>query len=209
MARDVSEEPLFPTDEIQGDILVGLIKKTEHLIFFCIHDVGAFKTFLKTLHITSMQECLEQNALIASRKAAGFDRLVPAQGLNVAFTAAGMTTLGVPGFASATVDDDLQAFTDGMAARGAILADPPAAQWTILKDTSHLHGVFILTGSTLAEVANLISSRLAPFAGHGWSLLHEEIGRCAPIRPMGTSISASRTACPSPACAAPSRPASR
>lgn len=180
MARDLSQEPLFPTDEIQGDILVGLIKKTEHLLFFRIDDAGVFKTFLKTLHITSMQEALDLQALLAARKAAGFDRLIPAPGLNVAFTAAGMTTLDVPDFASATVDDDLRAFEDGMAARGAVLADPPAAQWTILKDSAHLHGVFILTGSTQAEIANLISSRLAPFAGNGWSLLHEEIGLVRP-----------------------------
>lgn len=180
MARDLSKEPLFPTDEIQGDILVGLVKKTEHLIFFRIDDAAAFKVFLKTLHITSMQDCLDLQALIASRKAAGFDRLVPAPGLNVAFTAGGMTTLGVPDFAGATVDADLKAFEDGMAARGAILADPPAAQWTILKDTTSLHGVFILTGSTRAEITNLVSSRLAPFSGNGWSLLHEEIGLVRP-----------------------------
>ncbi len=180
MARDLSQEPLFPTDDIQGDILVGLIKKTEHLLFFRIDDAGAFITFLKTLEITSMQDCLDLQGLLASRKAAGFDRLIPAPGLNVAFTAGGMAKLGVPGVTAPTADEDFQVFKDGMATRTAVLADPPAAEWTILKDGAHLHGVFILTGSTAAEVTNLISSRLAPFTGNGWSLLHEEVGTVRP-----------------------------
>ena len=177
MARDLSQEPLFPTDDIQGDILVGLVKKTEHLVFFRIDDVGRFKAFLKALEITSMQDSLRQQALIASRKAAGFDRLVPAPGLNVAFTAKGMSVLGIAGFDTAAGVD---AFKAGMAARQAVLADPPAAQWAILKHPATLHGVFILTGSTAAEISNLISSRLAPVHGNGWHLLHEEIGMVRP-----------------------------
>lgn len=177
MARDLSQEPLFPTHEIQGDILVGLIKKTEHLLFFRIDDVRLFKTFLKTLQITSMQECLDVQRLIASRKAAGFDRLIPAPGLNLALTAGGMAKLDVPGFAGAAVDP---AFKAGMALRGPTLADPPAAKWSILKDNTHLHGVFVLTGSTTAEITNLISSRLAPVHGNGWSVLHEEVGVVRP-----------------------------
>ena len=38
MARDLNLEPAFPTDEIQGDILPGLPKKHEHLIFFRVTD---------------------------------------------------------------------------------------------------------------------------------------------------------------------------
>lgn len=177
MTRDLSQEPLFPTDDIQGDILVGLPKKTEHLLFFRIDDAKVFKTFLKTLEITSMQDCLDLQDLIRARKAAGFERLIPSPGLNVALTAAGMSALGVPGFAGATVDP---AFKAGMALRGPVLADPPVADWTILKDVAHLHGVFILTGSTTAEVTNLLSSRLAPVHGNGWSVLHEEVGQVRP-----------------------------
>jgi hypothetical protein len=34
MARDLNAEPLFPTEDIQADILVGLLKQHEHLMFF-------------------------------------------------------------------------------------------------------------------------------------------------------------------------------
>ena len=50
MARDVSTEPLFLTDKIQGDILVGLLKKVEKFVFFTIgtgeEDKAAFRAFL-------------------------------------------------------------------------------------------------------------------------------------------------------------------
>jgi len=55
MARNLSLEPALPNTEIQADILVGLLKKHEHLIFFQIVNPPAFKTFLKTLHITSIR----------------------------------------------------------------------------------------------------------------------------------------------------------
>ena len=36
LPRDITTEPIFPTDEIQGDILSGLVKKSEKFIFFSI-----------------------------------------------------------------------------------------------------------------------------------------------------------------------------
>ena len=89
MTRDLSLEPLFPTSDIQGDILVGLLKKNEKLLFFAITDSDSFKSFLRTLEITSMQECLEQRAVIAQRKATGSPGLVSTPGLNLAFSGAG------------------------------------------------------------------------------------------------------------------------
>jgi hypothetical protein len=55
MARNLADEPPFSTSEIQGDILPGLPKNHEHLIFFHIQDVGRFKAFVKSLSLTSMQ----------------------------------------------------------------------------------------------------------------------------------------------------------
>jgi hypothetical protein len=93
MARDLSLEPLFPTTDIQGDILVGLLKNHEHLIFFNIADVAKFKAFLHSLHITSMQDCLDQRAMIKQHKDNGIDVILPTPGLNIAFTAAGLKVL--------------------------------------------------------------------------------------------------------------------
>jgi hypothetical protein len=86
MPRDLNAEPTFPTPDIQGDILAGLPKRCELLLFFKIQEPEVFKPFLKTLHITSMEECLAQRDLIKHRKEAGIETLVPTPGLNVAFS---------------------------------------------------------------------------------------------------------------------------
>src|SRR4051812_12708325 len=97
MPRDLNAESLFPISEIQGDILAELLKRREKLMFFQIQDPAAFKTFLKTLDITSMEECLAQRTLIKQRKKAGNETLVPTPGLNIAFTYNGLKKLGVDG----------------------------------------------------------------------------------------------------------------
>ncbi len=177
MTRDLSIEPLFAVEDVQGDILVGLIKKAERLIFFKIEDVEKFKLFVKVLDLTSMKDCLAQLALIQTRKAAGLMSLVPTPGLNIAFTAKGLSMLDVEGFEGASLD---LAFKAGMANRTNEIGDPNPKTWTILKPEVAVHGVFIVTGASRAEIANLVSSRLAPVPGHGWVSLHEEVGSVRP-----------------------------
>jgi Dyp-type peroxidase family len=177
MARDLNLEPAFPTDEIQGDILPGLPKKHEQLIFFRIVDTGAFKTFLKTLDVTSMKECIAKRDAIKVKKDAKDETLVPTPGLNIAFTFHGLVALGVTGLNAAA---SLDAFRGGMASRHATLLDPPASGWTTLKPDPQLHGVFILTGASHAEVVDVISLRLVPAVQNGWRKLAEEAGQVRP-----------------------------
>jgi Dyp-type peroxidase family len=183
MARNLSLEPALPTTAIQADILVGLLKKHEHFIFFQIVNPPAFKTFLKTLHITSMQDTLDQkNAIQAARDAAKTSgkplNVLPTPGLNVAFTYSGLAELGITGIPSP--DPDLDLFKNGMHASQATLKDPPSSSWKILKPSSHLHGVFIVTGSTHAEVVDVISLRLVPATGNGWKKREEAVGQVRP-----------------------------
>lgn len=168
MPRDLNAEPIFPIADIQGDILAGLAQRCGLLLFFKIEDPRLFKTFLKTLHITSMKECLEQRDLIKRRKEAGIETLVPTPGLNVAFTHKGLMKLGVEG-----IDGEqptLEAFRDGMAARTAKgkLTDPDPATWNFPRPGHRPDGVFILTGASEAEIADTVSLRLAPVRGNGW-----------------------------------------
>lgn len=176
MARDLSTEPIFAVDEIQGDVLVGLVKKVEKFVFFSIGDSDedrtAFRTFLRTLPITTMQECLDQRAAVAAHRAAGHDGLIPTPGLNLAFTNAGLTALGQ----SIPVTE----FADGMAARGATLADPAASTWTILRPEQEVHGVFLVAGGTEAEVDTVIVDRLAPAGANGWCEVLTEVGTVRP-----------------------------
>jgi len=177
MPRDVTAEPLFPTEKIQGDILAGLLKRRETLLFFQINSAARFKVFLAGLELTSMKESLAQRDLIQQRKDAGIETLVPTAGLNIALTYAGLKDLGVKGLDEAP---GLDVFRGGMATRTAILSDPPSTSWRILRDNRHLHGVFIVTGSSEAEIADIISLRLGPVPGHGWHVLHTESGQVRP-----------------------------
>lgn len=177
MARDLSGEPQFPTHEIQGDILAGLAKKHQHLLFFQIVDTKKFRAFIRSLHLTSMQECLDQRATIAANKRNGVHRMVPAPGLNVAFTFSGLQALGVPDFPALPA---LEAFRKGMHARQSLLGDPPASKWKVLRPSDDLHGVFIVTGASHSEAVDVMSLRLAPADENGWKLRHEEAGQVRP-----------------------------
>src|SRR4051794_17612939 len=128
MNRDLTQEPQFPVEDIQGDILVGLLKRHEHLMFFQITDKDRFKAFLKTLHITSAKECLDKQAAIAAGKARHDKTLTPTPGLTLALPPKGMVTLEVRGLPAGAAT----AFQAGMAASQAKLADPPANTWKIL-----------------------------------------------------------------------------
>jgi Dyp-type peroxidase family len=175
MARDLTAEPLFPTDEIQGDILVGLLKKSEKFVFFRIVDSAAFAAFLHDLQITSMQDCLDQRAAVAASKATGSTALLSTPGLNVAFTQAGLTALGVGGL------DSNSTFGKGMASSATDLADPDPATWKVLRPGGDpVHGVFLIAGATEAEVDNTIALRLAPAGANGWNHVATEVGTVRP-----------------------------
>jgi len=179
MTRDLSAEPVFPSDDIQGDILVGLLKKEEHLLFFSIDDAQAFRAFLSGLELTNQSQCIAQRDLIKQRKAAGIETQVPTPGLNVAFTYSGLAKLGVEGLAESP---GLEAFRDGMAGRTdkGVLSDPSPAGWPILGPYAAVDGVFLVTGASEAEVADTILLRLGPVSGNGWEIVHEERGKVRP-----------------------------
>jgi Dyp-type peroxidase family len=177
MARDVSTEPIFPADDIQGDILVGLLKKVEKFVFFTIgssdEDREAFQAFLSTLEITTMQQCLDQRGAVAASQAAGSNALLSTPGLNVAFTRTGLNVLGAAEFAA-------DQFNAGMAGSRETLADPDPDTWPILGPKRTVHGVFLVAGATEAEVDNTIALRLAPAGANGWSHVHTEVGTVRP-----------------------------
>jgi Dyp-type peroxidase family len=177
MSRDVHAEPVLATSRIQGDILPGLLKKNELLLFFRIDSATDFVPFLKGLPLTSMQTVLEQRAEVADRRARGITALIPAPGLNVAFTFTGLTKLGVTGL---TGVPELAAFQAGMAARQPILADPDPTHWRSVGPQHQADGVFVLTGASRAEIDDTIALHLAPAGTNGWTVVREEAGVVRP-----------------------------
>jgi len=67
-----------------------------------------------------------------------------------------------------------------MAKQQATLNDPPAAGWKVLAPGTPVHGVFILTGASYAEVVDVISLRLSPPAANGWAKVYEQVGDVRP-----------------------------
>lgn len=179
MPRNLQSEPILPVDDIQGDILIGLLKNHEHLIFFQITDAAKFRTFLLTVEITSAQECLNQRAAIAADKASGVGAIIPTPGLNIAFTYTGLQELKVSNL-PAPSDTRIKAFHDGMAASQTKLNDFDPAKWKILKPSDRLHGAFIVTGASHSEVVDVIDLRLVPSVSNGWKQIHEEVGQVRP-----------------------------
>ena len=177
MTRAVHEEPVLDTTRIQGDILPGLLKKNELLLFFRIDTAADFLPFLRGLPLTSMQTVLDQRAEVAERRARGVTALVPAPGLNVAFSFSGLTKLGVAGLADAP---GLEQYKAGMAARQPVLADPDPAHWRSVGPQRHADGVFVLTGASRAEIDDTIALHLAPAGANGWTLVREEAGVVRP-----------------------------
>jgi Dyp-type peroxidase family len=177
MSRDVHAEPVLATTRIQGDILPGLLKKDELLLFFRIDSPADFLPFLKGLPLTSTQTVLDQRAEVADRRSRGVTALIPAPGLNVAFTFSGLTKLGVAGLSGAP---GLAEFEAGMAARQPVLADPDPAHWRSVGPQHHADGVFVLSGASRAEIDDTIALHLAPAGSNGWSVVREEAGVVRP-----------------------------
>ena len=177
MPRDVHAEPLLATRKIQGDILPGLLKKDELLLFFTIDSPVDFVAFLKGLPLTSMQTVLDQRDEVAQRRSQGITALIPAPGLNVAFTFNGLTALGVGGLSGAP---GLAEFQAGMAARQAVLNDPDPTHWRSVGPQHPADGVFVLTGATRAEIDDTIALHLAPAEDNGWTVVREEAGTARP-----------------------------
>ncbi|GAB2595396.1 Dyp-type peroxidase [Microlunatus antarcticus] len=177
MTRDVHAEPVLATTRIQGDILPGLLKKNELLLFFRIDSAADFLPFLKGLPITSMETVLDQRAEVADRRTRGVTALIPAPGLNVAFTFTGLTKLGVAGLSGAP---GLAEFEAGMAARQAVLDDPDPTHWRSVGPERHADGVFVLAGASRAEIDDTIALHLAPAGANGWTVVREEAGVVRP-----------------------------
>ena len=177
MPREVHLEPVLATARIQGDVLPGLLKKDELLLFFTIDSPADFVPFLRGLPLTSMETVLDQRAEVAERRSRGVTALIPAPGLNVAFTFAGLTKLGVTGLAGIPA---LEPFEAGMAARQALLDDPDPTHWRSVGPQHPADGVFVLTGASRAEIDDTIALHLAPAEDHGWSIVREEAGVVRP-----------------------------
>ena len=180
MAFDRSNgEIQLDVDEIQGDVLVGLQKNFQWFIGFSIADVPAFKAFLRLLApaITTLRVVLEREFRIALQKQAGGQEVFTFVGSNIAFTAAGLTALGVSEV-DQIADDSFRA---GLAAQSERLHDPTtgdgaAANWIVGEPQGKLHGMLLITGPTHQSIDAQLA-HIAAMAGSSWVPFFSGLGK--------------------------------
>ncbi|KAJ7590005.1 dye-decolorizing peroxidase precursor [Mycena floridula] len=130
---------------IQGDILIGMMKNKELFFFFQINDVPTFKSHLSMdIHplVTNVTELLSNDSQ-------------PATLVNIAFSQAGLNALGI----NDQLGDSL--FSAGQAAGAADLGDGPGAgtgNWEPAFVAGTIHGVLILASSTTDNINSQLAS---------------------------------------------------
>ena len=146
--------PPLDLDAIQGDVLVGLQKNAELFLFFAIADVARFKR-LAGQHLvgqlTSARRVLDRERILAARQLAGEPVRDAWLGVNLGFTAAGMTRL--LGLRRPRLDAAFERGADHPQTIAA-LNDPPASQWVGGFDPRRIDGVFLVTGPDARFVAH-------------------------------------------------------
>ena len=138
--------PRLDLDAIQGDVLAGLQKNAELFLFFAIADATRFKALTRQYvvrHLTSTRTVIGRERLLAERQRAGEPALEPWLGINLGFTAAGLTRL------LGTKRPRLEAAFERGADHPqtiAALADPPPSRWVKGFDPGRIDGIFLVTG---------------------------------------------------------------
>ena len=146
--------PELNLDEIQGDVLIGLQKFFQRLLFFKIRDIATFKYLLRrqiARRITTTREVHRREFELARLKNEGSREQLALAGLNLAFTSAGLELL-VPG---ADLGDP--SFKAGARAMAPKLNDSTAGDqltnWLAPYLADDIHGVLNVTGGTYAAAA--------------------------------------------------------
>ncbi|KAI0782337.1 DyP-type peroxidase [Abortiporus biennis] len=178
--------PIDPQN-IQGDILSGLPKKTETYIFFQISDdVSAFRSQLTHLVplVTSTAQVLKDRDTIANHKQSKKPGLVEISGLNIAFSQSGLTKMGLT--------DDVQdaGFKAGMLADAQALGDAGTTanskfdpNW-VPAFKNPVHGIIFLSGDCHATVSKRVRQVEQIFkVGAHDATIHEVLRIVGDVRP--------------------------
>ncbi|KAJ7201679.1 fungal peroxidase [Mycena pura] len=130
---------------IQGDILIGMRKNKELFVFFNITNATDFKIKLRS-NILPLVTSTTQLLSTTSQ---------PTTALNIAFSHAGFTALGI----TDNLGDPL--FTAGQFAGATTLGDPGTVNWVPQFAGTTIHGVILFASDTVANVASAHSGLIA------------------------------------------------
>ncbi len=130
------DEMTVPIDEIQGDVLIGLQKKSEIFLFFMIKDIVIFRTAMKSVlgRIAFLRETAAYES--ATPGTPGKAKVVKS---NIAFSHPGLKLLGL----ADTINVD-PSFVAGAKARADALGDKPHTDWLPEYATETFDGVLLV-----------------------------------------------------------------
>ncbi|KAI0086049.1 peroxidase [Irpex rosettiformis] len=145
----------LPLVNIQGDILVGMKKQKELFVFFHINNATAFKSVLKTYAATNITSI---STLLSAPSAQ------PLAFVNLAFSQAGMTALGV------TDDIGDSVFTAGQFSDASALGDD-TSNWESAFQGTNIDGVFLI-GSDEDTITAQYQADLETKLGDAWTVVY-------------------------------------
>ncbi|KAF8952262.1 peroxidase TAP [Flammula alnicola] len=144
-------------NNIQGDILSGLPKKTQFYVFFDITDVAKFRKDLNKFIplIKTVAGVLKDRDDIADHKKKKLPGLIPLTGVNISFSHQGFIKLGIDD-SSLAANGDQDPFKIGQK-QDAItnLGDPKKSDGTPDWDAhflQDLHGLILISGESHASI---------------------------------------------------------
>jgi Dyp-type peroxidase family len=188
-----SPEPLLDVAEIQGNILAGFSKDHQRLVALAIRDRNAARRWLGRVApgISTTAEVLQFNRLFKAQRARlGADPPgLVATWVNIAFSHGGFAALTSAAVADAVPDGP---FREGLAARAAILGDPPgtsaadpAADW-VVGGTGRIPDILVIVASDDPSRLDKVCDAVRPNAGDGAGapeVMWEELGESRPDKP--------------------------
>ncbi|KAF2107993.1 hypothetical protein BDV96DRAFT_531454 [Lophiotrema nucula] len=191
--------PPLELKDIQGDVLVGLSKKTEIFHFFQIKDAKAFKPQLKNLvpHITTADKAtgekeeikrfrVQRREKVEAGDANTAKAALSIVGVNISFSHLGLVQL-IGEAKAKEINDDL--FIGGQKKDAKDLHDrgktdgdkfTPAWDAAFLKD---IHGVILITGDSFDSVSQKLNEVKRVFSKDGVSSITDVATLAGDVRP--------------------------
>lgn len=184
----MSEEPLLELEDIQGSLLPGFKKDSQHFIFLRIVDVPLARKWLRDLapRLSSAREVRDAHALWKGmqRKLGRDPDNLDFLFINCAISAAGLQKLGLPGLE----EFDDAAFKLGLEQRAGLIGDPPSGSGKPGAPDTWLFGfgrkrpdvLIILAADDEAWATKAERELVASVRANGFQQIHIDRGRVRP-----------------------------
>jgi deferrochelatase/peroxidase EfeB len=174
-------EPELNLGDIQGNILAGFNKDHQSFLFVSFSQAEGAKAWLKELapEVASSSEVRAFNSLFkeVNQRRGGERGTVKATWVNVALSASGLQTLGVPAEQQGAFS---QAFREGMKARAQTIGDLGAnapEHWQAPLGSSEVHAVVLIASDEREDMDREALRQIERLGEHDLKLLFKQDGK--------------------------------